>query len=168
MPLTKQQPSRTNPRAFSGQAVNQKPPQRPDTRQNPHQNHIPGGQNKTPMQSSSQRPQSPLASENMPPNPDRNKNNSAHHSQGKSKGYHPHNSRKKSKGLSGIFQSLLPPTVYNPETKKILGFLSSEDLLLVALIFLFLDNDDEDNTLMVLALIFVLISDYIDLSDFSF
>ncbi len=77
-------------------------------------------------------------------------------------------SRKKPSGIAGILQSLLPPTVYNPDTKKILGFLSAEDLLLVALIFLFMANDDEDNTLMVLALVFVLISDYIDLSDFSF
>ena len=58
-------------------------------------------------------------------------------------------------------------TLFNVIQKKNLGILSAEDLLLVALIFLFLDSDNEDSNLMVLALAFVLLSDYIDLSQFS-
>ncbi len=62
---------------------------------------------------------------------------------------------------------LIPRHIYNPHTKKILGFLSSEDLLLIALIFLFLESNDDDNPLLVLALVYVLLGDYIDLGDFS-
>lgn len=58
---------------------------------------------------------------------------------------------------------LLPPALYNSETKKILGIINAEDLLLVALIFMFLDNDENDNQLIVYALIYILLSDYIDL-----
>ncbi len=56
---------------------------------------------------------------------------------------------------------LLPPSLYNPKTKKLFGFLNSEDLLLVALIFLFLEREDEDET-VILALLYILLSDYID------
>ncbi len=62
---------------------------------------------------------------------------------------------------------ILPSSLYNIETKKIFGFLSAEDLLLVALIFLFLDSDEEGSGLMVLALAFVLLSDFVDLSGFA-
>ncbi len=79
-----------------------------------------------------------------------------------------HNHHKHSThSLEGIIGKLLPTSVYNPETRKILGFLSAEDLLLVALIFLFLDSDEEGSNLTVLALAFVLLSDYIDLSSFN-
>ncbi len=71
-------------------------------------------------------------------------------------------------GIGGFISRILPPSVYNPETKKLFGVLAAEDLLLVALIFLFLDSDDEDSNLLVLALAFVLLSDYIDLSSFAF
>lgn len=56
---------------------------------------------------------------------------------------------------------LLPPSLYNPKTKKLFGFLDAEDLLLVALIFLFLEREDEDET-VILALLYILLSDYID------
>ncbi|MBO5955787.1 MAG: hypothetical protein J6Q10_03190 [Clostridia bacterium] len=65
----------------------------------------------------------------------------------------------------------IPKNIFNPESKKILGFFTSEDLLLIALIFLFLESNDEDNPLMVLALVYVLLADYIDfdnLGDFAF
>lgn len=72
------------------------------------------------------------------------------------------------KSFSSLLQGILPTSIYNPQSKKILGFLSAEDLLLIALIFLYAENDDEDNSLMILALVYVLISDYLDLPDFSF
>ena len=72
---------------------------------------------------------------------------------------------------SGIFDrsgrdtilGLLPPSLYNPQTKKILGFLSAEDLLLAALIFLMLDSGREEDSIMVYVLLYLLLSDYIDL-----
>lgn len=63
---------------------------------------------------------------------------------------------------------LIPRHIYNPQTKKILGFMSSEDLLLIALIFLFLESSDDDNPLLVLALVYVLLGEYIDFGDFAF
>lgn len=77
------------------------------------------------------------------------------------------NQQRQAPKANGFLTRFLPTSIYNPDTKKILGILSAEDLLLVALIFLFLDSDNEDSNLMVLALAFVLLSDYIDLSQFS-
>lgn len=60
----------------------------------------------------------------------------------------------------------IPPAVYNPETKKVFGIFSAEDLLLAALIIILLDNDDSngsDDSMLIYALIYILISDYIDL-----
>lgn len=74
--------------------------------------------------------------------------------------------RKKARGIMGLLEGFLPGAVYNPENKKIFGLLSAEDLLLVALIFLFADSGDEDGNLICLALLYVLLSDYIDLSDY--
>ncbi|MBE7023094.1 MAG: hypothetical protein E7412_01355 [Ruminococcaceae bacterium] len=59
----------------------------------------------------------------------------------------------------------MPHGLYNPETKKILGFLTAEDLLLIALIFLFLEDNEGDNPLLVLALLYLLVSEYFDLGD---
>ena len=58
---------------------------------------------------------------------------------------------------------IIPPSLYNPETKKVFGFLSTEDLLLAALILLFLDNEENDDPMLVYALLYILLSDYIDL-----
>ena len=69
----------------------------------------------------------------------------------------------KQKPSNPIF-SFLPSGVYNPETKKVLGFLKAEDILLIALILLLLENDDNSEPMLVYALLFVLVSDYIDLS----
>ncbi len=65
-------------------------------------------------------------------------------------------------GLDKLIARFLPSSIYNCETKKLFGFLATEDLLLVALIFLFLDSEEEDSNLIALALLFVLVSDYID------
>ena len=66
----------------------------------------------------------------------------------------------------GLIESFLPNTVYNCENKKFFGLFSPEDLLLVALIFIFADSKEEDGNLVCLALLYVLLSDYIDLSDY--
>ena len=73
-----------------------------------------------------------------------------------------------SKPSVSFLHNIIPKTLYNPDTKKILGLLSSEDLLIIALIFLFLDNSDEDNLLIVLALVYVLLSDHIDIEHLLF
>ncbi len=59
----------------------------------------------------------------------------------------------------------IPQSVYNPQTGKILGFLSAEDLLLLGLIFLLLDSGDEceDNSMLIYALLYILLSGHIDL-----
>ncbi|MBQ2613804.1 MAG: hypothetical protein IJB80_00525 [Clostridia bacterium] len=57
----------------------------------------------------------------------------------------------------------IPSSLYNPETKKVLGVLSAEDLLLAGLIFLLLENEEEQDSMLVYALLYILLSDYIDL-----
>ena len=69
--------------------------------------------------------------------------------------------RHRGKSPRSMLFGLLPPSLYNPKTKKLFGFLDAEDLLLVALIFLFLEREDEDET-VILALLYILLSDYID------
>lgn len=59
--------------------------------------------------------------------------------------------------------SFIPSSVYNPETKKVLGILSAEDLLLIALILMFLDNDENEDPLLIYALLFILVSDWFDI-----
>lgn len=68
----------------------------------------------------------------------------------------------------GFLKGLLPSSLYDSSSKKLFGFLAAEDLLLVALIFLLLDRDGEDNLLLIIALGYILISDYIDLPEFGF
>ena len=75
-------------------------------------------------------------------------------------------SQKKNRGIIGILENFLPGAVYNKDNKKIFGLISAEDLLLIALIFLFADSAEEDGNLICLALLYVLLSDYIDLSDY--
>lgn len=60
---------------------------------------------------------------------------------------------------------LIPQSLYNPETGKVLGMLSAEDLLIVALILLLIDGGDEasDNSFLIYALLYILLSDHIDL-----
>ena len=61
----------------------------------------------------------------------------------------------------------LPPSVYNPETKKIFGFLEAEDLLLAALILMILEDDEQQDSMLVYALLYILLGDKIDLSRFG-
>lgn len=67
-------------------------------------------------------------------------------------------------GLFKLIRGLLPPTVYNSKTKKLFGILSAEDLLIAALIFLFLDSEEEGDPLLIIVLIYLLFSDRFDLS----
>lgn len=59
----------------------------------------------------------------------------------------------------------IPQSIYNPETGKVFGFMSAEDLLLAALILVLLDNkcEDEDNSMLIYALLYILLSDHINL-----
>lgn len=59
----------------------------------------------------------------------------------------------------GFFDSLLdilPNELYNRRTKKILGLVTAEDLLLIALILLAADSDDRDGKALVFALLYIL------------
>lgn len=75
------------------------------------------------------------------------------------------NRKKNGKGMN-FFDNILPKGLYDPKTKKVMGFFTAEDLLLVALIFIFLDSEEEGNPLMALALLYVLLGDYFDFGDF--
>lgn len=71
--------------------------------------------------------------------------------------------KREPKPKSFIF-GMVPTSVYNPDTKKVLGMFSAEDLLLVGLIFLLLENEENNDPMLVYALLYILLSDYIDLS----
>lgn len=72
--------------------------------------------------------------------------------------------KKNSSPVSPLLK-FIPQSIYNPDTGKVLGFLSAEDLLIVALILLLIDNrdSDEDDSLLIYALVYILISDRINL-----
>ncbi len=55
----------------------------------------------------------------------------------------------------------IPTSLYNPETKKVLGVFSAEDLLLAGLIFLLLENEEKQDDMLIYALLYILISDYL-------
>lgn len=59
----------------------------------------------------------------------------------------------------------IPQSLYNSETGKVFGIMTADDLLIVALILVMLDSGDdcEDNTMLVYALIYILLSEYIEL-----
>ncbi len=65
-------------------------------------------------------------------------------------------------GIIKKLEKLVPENLYNPRTKKLFGVLNAEDLLLFALIFIFADSDNEESSLMCLAILYILVSDYID------
>ena len=71
--------------------------------------------------------------------------------------------RKKFKIPRNPISGLIPSALYNPESKKVLGVFEAEDLLLVALIFILLENDENDDPMLIYALLYILLSDYIDL-----
>lgn len=70
------------------------------------------------------------------------------------------------KNAKNLLMKFIPESLYNPKTGKVLGIISAEDLMLAALILLILDNSDdcgEDNSMLVYALLYILISDHVDL-----
>lgn len=70
------------------------------------------------------------------------------------------------KNAKSLLMKFIPESLYNPKTGKVLGIISAEDLMLAALILLILDNSDdcgEDNSMLVYALLYILISDHVDL-----
>ncbi|MBE5039978.1 hypothetical protein [Ructibacterium gallinarum] len=73
------------------------------------------------------------------------------------------NHSKKLKLPQNPLLGLIPSSVYDPKTKKVLGFFSAEDMLLVALILLLMEQEDSENNMLIYALLYVLLSDYIDL-----
>lgn len=77
----------------------------------------------------------------------------------------PQHGEKNTFNISSILNSIIPSSVYNPETKKVFGILTAEDLLIVALIFLFSENSEDCDPLLIPALIYILLSDYIDLPE---
>ncbi len=56
----------------------------------------------------------------------------------------------------------LPREVYNPESRKFFGKISAEDILLMGLILLILDRDCTEDFALVLALLYILFSDFLD------
>ncbi len=144
-----------------GQTNPKRPPQSPQQTHRssepyphtpPQQKHTPNNhtQNITPQKAPEQSIQSPSSPKAVPIQPEAKvKENS-------------------SLSSKNLLLNFIPRGFYNPDSKKILGLLTAEDLLLIALIFLFLESSDEDNPLLVLALVYVLLSDYIDLGDFAF
>jgi hypothetical protein len=138
------------------------------TPQNTFQNHAATGQKPTPNISenpnrinSMPKPQSQPQNNTSVPNP-----RPAHKASNPLK--EPSGRKSKDKCPYASLLGLIPHHIYNPDTKKILGVLSSEDLLLIALIFLFLESSEDDNPLMVLALVYILLGEYIDFGDFAF
>ena len=56
----------------------------------------------------------------------------------------------------------LPKEIYNSDTHKFFGKLSGEDILIIGLILMVLDSDCKEDLFLVLALLYVLLSDWID------
>lgn len=97
-----------------------------------------------------------------------NPQSSNHNSNPQQSGSHnppPQHGGKNTFNISSILNSIIPSSVYNPETKKVFGILTAEDLLIVALIFLFSENSEDCDPLLIPALIYILLSDYIDLPE---
>lgn len=62
----------------------------------------------------------------------------------------------------------LPKEIYNPKTHKFFGKLSGEDILIIGLILMVLDSGCDDDMLLVLALLYILLSDWIDFGNILF
>lgn len=107
--------------------------------------------------------QKPIPQRPQPVPPSR-KNEKPHHAleQGGNLNQDAMKKKQGTKPKNPIF-GLVPTSVYNPETKKVLGMFTAEDLLLAGLIFLLLENEENDDPMLVYALLYILISDYIDL-----
>ncbi len=67
----------------------------------------------------------------------------------------PHTEQPRESGFFDSLLDILPSELYNRRTKKILGLVTAEDLLLLALILLVADNDDADKAL-IFALLYIL------------
>lgn len=91
--------------------------------------------------------------------------NSGHNVPPQHSNHPPQYGEKNTFNISSILNSIIPSSVYNPETKKVFGILTAEDLLIVALIFLFSENSEDCDPLLIPALIYILLSDYIDLPE---
>jgi len=68
-----------------------------------------------------------------------------------------HESTTNPSGLIKTIMNFIPPVVYNRETKKLFGFITAEDLLLVALILMLADSDDNEDTALLIALVYILL-----------
>ena len=58
--------------------------------------------------------------------------------------------------------AFLPKEIYNCDSHKFFGFLSGEDILIIGLILMILDNGDGEDLFLILALLYILLSDKID------
>ncbi len=74
---------------------------------------------------------------------------------------HPEREHKKDKGRKNPL-SYLPKEIYNCETHKFFGFLSGEDILIIGLILMVLDRGCDEDLFLILALLYILLSDWID------
>lgn len=72
-----------------------------------------------------------------------------------------HKDSKKGEGIKNPLK-FLPKEIYNPQTHKFFGKLSGEDILIIGLILMVLDSDCDEDMLLVLALLYILLSDWID------
>ena len=61
-------------------------------------------------------------------------------------------------GFLDSILNMLPNELYNRNTKKILGLVTAEDLLLVSLILLVADSGEKDSAALILALLYILAS----------
>ena len=59
-------------------------------------------------------------------------------------------------GFLDSILNMLPNELYNRNTKKILGLVTAEDLLLASLILLVADSGEKDSAALILALLYIL------------
>lgn len=71
----------------------------------------------------------------------------------------------KQKKKGSFFERVIPREIFDAKTGKLFGVLSFEDLLLIALIFILSGSEEEEDRLLLYVFLYVLLSDYIDLSD---
>lgn len=60
-------------------------------------------------------------------------------------------------GLIKTVLNFIPPGIYDRETKKLFGIFTAEDLFLAALILMLADSDDNDDTALLIALVYILL-----------
>ena len=84
------------------------------------------------------------------------------HKETSSKHYEKCKEQKEEKGTIKNPLKFLPKEIYNPHTHKFFGKLSGDDILIIALILMVLDSGCDEDILLVLALLYVLFSDWLD------